>query len=539
MNILQIGGIVSGMDTDKVVRDLMRIERMRADKILQKKQVLEWKKAQFRAITNKVRVFKENYFDILKPSTNLTSLNALKKMSVASSEPGIVTATAGTGAQVGQLSFQVVQSATAAKVSAGAITSGSAGGERLSLSDTMETISGKLANGEFTFDENGSFSLNLNGETVAIHKAETLRQVIAKINDSRAGVQAAYSSFSDTFTLTAKETGDQWITTDNGGGFFTALGVAVNEGRVGESGRDAVFKIDGYEGTRSANTFTIDGMTYSIHGLINAADSSPAVSITTAVDVDGIYSTIEKFVQDYNALIEEINGKLYEEAFRDFPPLTDLQKETMKDSEIEKWEEKAQSGLLRRETALENMLREMRRVLSDMVGDLHLSEIGIETSANYRENGKLVLKNGGESLRQAIAANPDKVADLFTRRSDIAYSPNLTAAERTQRYSESGLAQRLSDILSDNIRITRDSYGRKGFLLERAGVEGDTTQFNNYYDKQIADLNKSLDRLNEVLSRRESQYYRQFTAMEKALQQLYSQGDWLAAQMNQLSGTGR
>ena len=70
-------------------------------------------------------------------------------------------------------------------------------------------------------------------------------------------------------------------------------------------------------------------------------------------------------------------------------------------------------------------------------------------------------------------------------------------------------------------------------MLERAGIEGDITQFNNYYDRQISDLNLKIDRVNEMLIRREEQYYRQFVAMEKALQQLYSQGDWLMMQLSQ------
>ena len=213
--------------------------------------------------------------------------------------------------------------------------------------------------------------------------------------------------------------------------------------------------------------------------------------------------------------------------------MTDEQKEAMSEKEIELWEEKAKSGMLRREPALENMLREMRAALYDMVGDYHLTEIGIQTSKNYRDRGKLVLSDGGSVLREAIASDPNKVAEIFSRCSDVSYSPNLTAEQRAQRYRESGLAHRLSDILNDNIRVTRDNDGRKGALLERAGIEGDITQFNNYYDRQISDLNLKIDRVNEMLIRREEQYYRQFVAMEKALQQLYSQGDWLMMQLSQ------
>lgn len=647
MSVLRIGGIASGFDTEQIVRDLMRVERLKVDKLYQNRQIIEWKKEQFREVINSVRSFKDSYFNILRPETNMMSSTTLKKVQATSGDTDVVTVTANADALVGDSTFQVFRSAKAATAvgrgvsmqveSAEAITfpltitdtkntmqvtlngviidialvAGDYGslddlkveiqgkldtafgegrikveefevgelgsglrftlqyasdtltlssdtyynGEevnhddilavlgipsgisnpRLNLDDKMETVSGKLQGGTLDFGEGSSFTFKINGEEIVVNKTDTLKTVIEKINNSEAGVRASYSTFSDTFTVTALETGAGYTSSDNGGNFFSAMGITFDEetGNIGESGRDAVFEINGVRDTRDTNTFTVEGITYTINQEIEEGSPSSVVNISTGVNVDGIYETIENFVNDYNSLIVEINGKLSEELFRGFSPLTDEQKEAMSEKEIEKWEEKAKSGRLRREPALENMLREMRSALYDMVGDFHLTEIGIQTSSNYRDQGKLVLTGGGDALRDAIAANPDKVMGIFTKRSDLAYSPNLTAEQRAQRYEGSGLAHRLSDVLNDNIRTTRDNSGRKGILLERAGIEGDITQFNNYYDRQINDVNKRIDSVNEMLTRKEEQYYRQFAAMEKALQQLYSQGDWLTAQMNQ------
>jgi len=539
-SILRIGGIASGLDTDQIVRDLMRIERLKVDKLYQNRQTIQWRKEQFREIINKVRSFRDTYFNLLKPETNLTSPAALKKMEASSSHPEIVTARASAEAMTGELTFQVIESALKAKASSSAVTTGSEEGNRLSLTETMQEISGKLAGGPLQFDEQGTFTLTINGESILIKSTDTLRDVLSKINNSKAGVHASYSTFSDTFTVTARESGAGFITTDNGGNFFSAFGIEPDaQGQIGDPGRDARFIINGFEGKSASNTFTIDGITYTIGSRIEEAENSPEVKIFVSVDVDGIFRTIENFIQDYNALIEKISSKLNEEHFRDFPPLTDEQKKELSEKEIELWEEKARSGLLRNDPLLERFLTEMRRALYDAVDGVHLTEIGIETSRNYRDGGKLILKDGGSILKAAISENPDRIVDLFTRRSSISYSPNLTAEERARRYAESGLAHRLSDILNDNIRTTRDKSGRKGLLLERAGIEGDLTEFNNYYERQIREVNKSIDRLNEILARREEQLYRQFAAMEKALQQLYSQGDWLAQQVSQLGSFSR
>ena len=629
MSVLRITGIASGLDTEQVVRDLMRIERLKVDRLYQERQTIQWRKEQFREIINRVRSFRDTYFDILKPETNLMSASALHKMQVSSSDSGILTAVASSGALSGTRTVEILQLATEAKGTSTApvtapiqssaditepvtVTEGKnvirislngqtkeitvaegtytldelkselqakidsafgtgkidvsssgnrlqfavspldtlslssntyyAGGvvdeedvlavlnlqtgvsNRLSLSSTMEEVSGKLAGGSLVFDGEGKFVVTINDVAIEIDRSDTLSQALSKINNSAAGVTMTYSSFSDTFTLKSKATGEGTITFDAGGNLFAALNIVSVE-----AGRDLQFAIDGSAvASRSGNTFTADGVTYT-------AKATGTATVTVNIDTEGIYTLIESFVNDYNSLIETINSKLKEEYFRDFPPLTDEQKKEMSESEIELWEEKAKSGLLRRDPLLEGLLMEMRRALYDAVGETHLTEIGIETSNNYRDNGKLVLKGGGSTLKAALAEDPEKIIELFARTSDIAYSPNLTAAERAGRYAESGLAHRLSDILNDNIRTTRDSSGCKGALLERAGIAGDISEFDNYYDRQILDVNESIDRLNEMLTRKEEQLYLKFAAMEKALQQLYSQSDWLIMQMSMLN----
>jgi flagellar hook-associated protein 2 len=629
MSVLRITGIASGLDTEQVVRDLMRIERLKVDRLYQERQTIQWRKEQFREIINRVRSFRDTYFDILKPETNLMSASALHKMQVSSSDSGILTAVASSGALSGTRTVEILQLATEAKGTSTApvtapiqssaditepvtVTEGKnvirislngqtkeitvaegtytldelkselqakidsafgtgkidvsssgnrlqfavspldtlslssntyyAGGvadeedvlavlnlqtgasNRLSLSSTMEEVSAKLAGGSLVFDGEGKFVVTINDVAIEIDRSDTLSQVLSKINNSAAGVTMTYSSFSDTFTLKSKATGEGTITFDAGGNLFAAFNIDSVE-----AGRDLQFTVDGSAvASRSGNTFTADGVTYT-------AKATGTATVTVNIDTEGIYTLIESFVNDYNSLIETINSKLKEEYFRDFPPLTDEQKKEMSESEIELWEEKAKSGLLRRDPLLEGLLMEMRRALYDAVGETHLTEIGIETSNNYRDNGKLVLKGSGSTLKAALAEDPEKIIELFARTSDIAYSPNLTAAERAGRYAESGLAHRLSDILNDNIRTTRDSSGCKGALLERAGIAGDISEFDNYYDRQILDVNESIDRLNEMLTRKEEQLYLKFAAMEKALQQLYSQSDWLIMQMSMLN----
>jgi flagellar hook-associated protein 2 len=246
--------------------------------------------------------------------------------------------------------------------------------------------------------------------------------------------------------------------------------------------------------------------------------------------VDKAYDAVKNFVDKYNELIDRINNKLNEERFRNYLPLTDAQKNEMSEKEIELWEERAKSGLLRSDSVLQNIVYNMRRALNDAVQDvgISLSSIGITTGL-YFERGKLHIDES--KLKEALRNNTDQVMDLFIKKSDIDYSPDLDSELRMQRYNQSGLLHRISDILMDNIRTTRDSRGKKGILLEKAGIVGDITEFQNLMDEELRRLDKRIDAAVEALIRQENRYWAQFTALERAIQQMNAQSMWLMQQM--------
>ena len=75
----RIGGLATGLDTDQMVSDLMKAERIPLQKLMQKRQLSEWKMDAYRDITNKLRAFKDDFFNTLKPSSNMLSASQYKK----------------------------------------------------------------------------------------------------------------------------------------------------------------------------------------------------------------------------------------------------------------------------------------------------------------------------------------------------------------------------------------------------------------------------------------------------------------------------
>ncbi len=58
--------------------------------------------------------------------------------------------------------------------------------------------------------------------------------------------------------------------------------------------------------------------------------------------------------------MDELQNKLSEKRYRKFEPLTEEQKKDMKENDIKLWEEKAQSGILRNDSDIQNMLYSLR-----------------------------------------------------------------------------------------------------------------------------------------------------------------------------------
>jgi len=555
---LRIGGLASGLDVDSIIEQLMQVEQIKVDRLKQERQLIEWRKEAYREITNLLRAFQDEFFNVLKTDTYMLSSNRYRTFSVTSSAESYITATANASAMEGTYTITKIESlATSTIVKSNEWTFA----DGKSLDSTLEALG--LVNEE----EEAKFSINgvtfliktpsevpsegegLPPDTVVIDPIKTtMRQLMNIINtNSKAGVNLFYSSIEKRFILQTKATGETSTSilmdgNDNPlveGSFLKSIGFLDDSGSWAAGvdkikGTDAkvYFKEIGGSGEilvqNAANTFTIDGVTYTLKN--TTPEGAEPITITVTQDVDKAYDAIKNFVDKYNELIDKINGKLNEERFRDYAPLTDAQRKEMSEKEIELWEQKAKSGLLRSDSILQNIVYGMRRALSDAVADIgiSLSSIGITTGL-YSERGKLHINE--DKLKEALRNDPEQVMQLFMKKSSIDYSPDLDSTSRTQRYNESGLMYRIYDILMDNIRTTRNKDGKKGILLEKAGIVGDITEFQNLMDEELKRLDKRIDAAVEAMISKENKYWAQFTALEKAIQRMNMQSMWLMQQM--------
>ncbi len=389
---------------------------------------------------------------------------------------------------------------------------------RLSTSDTLGEVASKLASGTSFLSADGEIEFAINGQTFTFDEDDTLSDMISTVNkDATANVTMVYDENMDQLIISADETGAgrTLAVADTSGTFFSSLLSTYT------AGVDAKVELDGTALTRSANTFTEAGITYTLSKV-----TTESAEVDVSQDTDAVYDVINNFVTAYNKLLETINGKLDEEYDSDYPPLTEAQEEEMSDTEIESWNEQAQTGLLANDMTLSAMIRKMRTAVMSSVSGVTdtLTSIGITTST-YTEQGKLHIDE--DTLKAAIAEDPEAIKSLFTQ-SSASYSGTttvrtLTSSERSVRTSEEGIAYKLYDILQDYVGTIRDTSGNKGLLLEKAGMENDTSDTDNSLTTQLESLADKIEAEEERLDEVEDWYYDKFTAMETALSTLSSQ----------------
>ncbi|PTY80518.1 hypothetical protein B5V89_01225 [Heyndrickxia sporothermodurans] len=347
-------------------------------------------------------------------------------------------------------------------------------------------------------------------ENFFVQGNDSLSKVMTNVNNSNVGVSLFYDSFSDKMTLTRTETGnfsgDETVQEISTSGNFID-NVLKFGGAAETGGTNAKFNINGLDTERTSNTFEMNGVTFTLKKTFDTAES---VSIKN--DSDKVFDNIKAFVDEYNKLIDTVSKKTSEERYRDYGPLTDEQREQLSDKQQEMWEEKAKSGLLRGDTMLSGALSQMRMSMYQPVDNANvasafkqLAAIGIKTTANYLEGGKLEINEA--ALKKAIEDDPTSVENLFRGTGETS--------------SSKGIVQRLYDDVSTTIDK----------LNERAGKAYSTNQ-QFTIGKNLDDVAKKITSFTERLKQIEDRYYRQFSAMETAIQKSNNQMNYLLQQFS-------
>ncbi|MCH3964325.1 MAG: flagellar filament capping protein FliD [Clostridium sp.] len=552
-NMLRITGLNTGLDIDAMVKKMLTADQARIDKVKQQQQLIQWRQEAYQSIIKDVKDLQSTYFDITNSANYMLSSSSYNNMTAASSDATTVSGKAGSTAAAGTYKILVKQLASAATIEG---------------TDTIKTTDGKDVTSSTKLSDlgiSGKISLDLNynnggtagSKTVTFDATEssTIQDLADAIKNQTGGaVTAKFNELTGQFSIQTSNPGSKsTISVTDSNNILSKFGVTDKTG----TGNDALVAIKEPDSNsyivskQSSNNFTVNGVTYSILDVnstdenisvdnvggkfdtISASDTPTSISVTQ--DTSKVHDLITNFIDKYNNLVGEIQDKLSEKKDYDYAPLTDAQKDSMSDTDITNWEDKAKEGILRNDDNLEQLLNDLTSAFNTPVvdssgknvstiyfGSIGSNSLGIDTSDDYSEGAKLSITDD-QQFTDLLNNHEDEILKLFTTTSD--------STDPTDKFNQSGIFQRISDIINNNVGVIGTTLN-SGTLTKYANLQDDYsvsggggtgTLPDQIYQQQLL-INTLTDRMNDD----QTKYYNQFTQLETAMEQLNAQQSTLS-----------
>ena len=572
----------SGLDIESLVKMGMMNKQNQYDKMYQTQLKQTWVKEAYNTVYTDVKAFKES-MSTFKMQSNMSAMQA------TSSNNDVVSVTANGAAAAMNHKITVEQVASNAylmtangqkigRANTSAANSAYLKDVLFSGDATKTTVDGQtsyLVKNDTT-GKNDTFKgsdvaisievqdgneQDSNGNPVT-HKVEftydqifgdnkTLNDLATAFSNSGANIQGGYDTVNDSFSLYNKTSGSAnkiglQANNDKSAELLNKLHLASYDSQNNTLGTEVTFvngamnvaavgtnakaTIDGKTYESDTNKLNVANVIYNFNGVSakNADGTYQASTISVSQDTDKIVDNVKKFVETYNSLIDSLNTKYREEKNTDYKPLTKKQEGEMTESQIDKWNEKAKSGLLYHDNNIYSIISDMREslytkvdavdtVLTDANGNKYsynsMSSIGITSSTNQ---GHITLDE--EKLKKALTEDPDCVYQLFASDQDSTYISGSTNKNQSDTYTSksdylnTGIANRLYNAMTTNIS-NLESY---------AGTSKETDD-ESYLGKLITNMNTKMTSFQTLMKSYESKLYEKYDAMEVALSKLGTQ----------------
>ena len=352
-----------------------------------------------------------------------------------------------------------------------------------------------------TADENGKYNFTINGVDFSFTGDTNVKEMMRTVNSSTAGVKMTYSSLDNAFTVTSNEYGvnSSIEITNDAQGLMSAIGLM--SGSKYTQGSNLQVEINGKVLESDGNSIEADGTTFTFAGV----EAGSEFTIDVEKDNSAIADTIKSFVEDYNKLIEEVYKYLDEEPDEDYYFLADQDKEdlALTEKQEEKWEEKAKLGLLHNDNTISSIMSKLRVALMGSVNaadgsKLGLAQLGILTSSDYQEHGKLEIDE--DKLNAAIDTYGADISRLFSDK-------------------DNGIMTKFDAALESAVGTTGD----RGTLINKAGLKtGSSATDNDIYD-QMKRITQKISTLEERYENEQNRLWKKYSAMESMLATLNNQ----------------
>lgn len=496
MSTIRMTGMISGMDTESIITNLVEAQKTKNKKVSDKSTLLEWKQDAWKELNTKLyKLYTDDLFKM-----RLQASYGSKK--VTTSDDSLISVTAGTNATTGTHSVEIKSLAAAQYVTSGKLGSDVNTGTKLStLGDDLVGKTIKIGDKELTVTEDSTIEEFLNtAKSAGVNASFDSTNGRLFLSSKSAGVDNGFEVTGDAEVLNALKLDS--IAKDSDTGEFVKSG--TNGSYVAASNSTIVY--NGAEISSNSNVVSVNGLTMTLKS--EAVGST--INLNVINDTQATYDMVKSFVTSYNSILSEMNELYYADSASSYAPLSDDEKAEMSESQIEKWETKIKDSILRRDSTLESVLSSMKNTMAGTVTvsngkSYSLSSFGIMTSTDYTEKGLLHIY--GDSDDSTYSGEADKLLK--------ALEEDPTSVIETL----SGISKSLYDTMGEKMKSVSNVSSAYTFYNDKLMTTQQTA-----YKKQIATLATKLTDL-------ENKYYKQFAAMETALANMQSQSSSLSSML--------
>lgn len=288
---IKSAGLASGLDTEEIVKQMASLSKQRLNTQKQKLETLQWKQVEYRKAIKSISSLKDTYFNLLKPTSNLSSPSLFGARSVTSTN-SLLKVTASANATEGTINLtNIIRKA-----------------ESASISSSGKAIEGVLLNVNAVEGQEYKIKVNLDGLTKEISfiggatAEDTKQNLLNSINTTFAATNAVFSFNGNRLTVSNSEmpelnhafTISEASSTDLEG--LKAIGlndVATNKISLSMKLEDIAFQTElkgnGFVFEINGKQFTFDKST-TLSNVISTINSSNAGVKVTYDNISGKFS---------------------------------------------------------------------------------------------------------------------------------------------------------------------------------------------------------------------------------------------------------
>lgn len=347
---MRLSGLMSGMDTDSVIKELVSAKQKKVDTAKKAQTKLEWKQDVWKDLNTKLKNLQSKYL------SNMRFVSSYSKKTTKVSNGSAVSVITGENAVNGVQSLTVDKLAKTAYLTGGKLADAPEGKQWTALSKISDIVGDGFTGGSINVTAGG------NAVEITVDENTTISDFLTKIKN--VGLNASFDANNQRFFISAKESGTASnfsITASDAGGMSVLSGLGLQVGL--DKDTTSLNKYKEYAG-------------YYVEG----DNAATIANMRDLIDKD-VQSQVDKYLSQYRSAqsaIKTANDKIkeIEEKYADKTlESSDYYKEQLepKEKELEELNKKIyitpngaeKAELVRQKHALEDEIKEIKNLKQD------------------------------------------------------------------------------------------------------------------------------------------------------------------------------